>query len=338
MTSAMNIQMPKSKRQSNQLRLPSIQRVLELIKLLNEGGAVCINELLQHPYWELLSERTIRRDLGLINEVFPNFFHHIDAEQGCYKAITNEMFDNIVTPAKMALIAQTFDVAKRSQLYSNLNIDEKYIKLIEKQLELSEEHYIFKTKPLENRLADFEMFKKLEHCISYRKELEILFPVGDGAPKSIVVRPYKILFMNENFYLACERTDKKHHFARYRISRILNTKELGSGFKRYPDIEDFINEMQTPFAKYTPRFRNSLFSVVLEADASIIRYFKQKKYLTTQKLSTLENGNFLIEYRVTDEREVEGIIKRWSPLIKVIEPQRLKDKIYKDLQAYLDNN
>lgn len=323
---------------SNEKRLGSIQRVLDLIRRFNDGERLCINTLLDDPLWIDLSERTIRRDLGLINEVFPNLFQHIDGTSGCYKAITQDMFKNIVTPQEMALITQIFKVAEKHKLYDNLNISKEDKRLIEKQIKKSEEHYIFKSQPLEHKYSNLDTFKKLEHAINFQKEIKILFPMSSGETKRIQVRPYKILFMNANFYLASERTDKKGHFARYRISRIEEVEITNINFKKVRDIDEFIVVLQTPFATYQTPFRQHLISVVLEADITIFRYFKQKDYLPNQKLKKLENDKFQITYTVTNEREVESIIKRWIPLIEVIEPLSLKEKIHKDLTTYLQSH
>ena len=39
------------------------------------------------------------------------------------------------------------------------------------------------------------------------------------------------------------------------------------------------------------------------------------------------NGNLLISYQVTQEIEIEELIKKWFPYVKVVEPLSLKEKI-----------
>ena len=58
----------------------------------------------------------------------------------------------------------------------------------------------------------------------------------------------------------------------------------------------------------------------------------------TQRRSQEDNGNLLIKYRVTQEMEIEELIKRWIPFVKVVEPISLKDKIISDLIRYLNLN
>ncbi len=47
------------------------------------------------------------------------------------------------------------------------------------------------------------------------------------------------------------------------------------------------------------------------------------------------NGNLLISYQVTQEIEIEELIKRWLPYVKVVEPLSLKEKIEGELRGYL---
>ena len=107
-------------------------RVLELIKRFNNNEQVCISDLQYEDLWEGKSEKTIRRDLDIIKKVFPDTFHLIKGEQGCYKAVTNELFSNITSAENMSLLVQTFNIADRSNLFSDLNIDTADKSILEK--------------------------------------------------------------------------------------------------------------------------------------------------------------------------------------------------------------
>ncbi len=66
-------------------------------------------------------------------------------------------------------------------------------------------------------------------------------------------------------------------------------------------------------------------------------FFKAKKHLKSQEiLEENENGNLIISFKVTQDMEIEELIKKWIPFIKVIEPISLKEKIESDLIRYLD--
>ena len=74
----------------------------------------------------------------------------------------------------------------------------------------------------------------------------------------------------------------------------------------------------------------------MEIDSKKAYFFKSKNYLKSQQIEeTLPNGNLIVSYRVTQEMEVEELIKRWIPFVKVIKPPSLKQKIEDELREYL---
>lgn len=313
-------------------------RVLELIKRFNNNEKVCISQLQNESMWYGKTEKTIRRDLDIIKKIFPETFHLVRGEQGCYKAITNELFNNITSAENMSLLVQTFNIADRSNLFSDLNIETADKSILEKKIKESKNTYLFKSKPFENSSGDVILFKKLEQAIYHRKEIVI-----DYKALSMVeqrkVKPYKIVFMNENFYLACEVEHPKYQFSLFRISKIESLGLTGKSFHQNREIASFIKDMQTPMAKYTPNYKEHLVEVLVEVCVAKAHHFKAKKYLPSQKtVEEKEDGTLVLSFTVTQELEMMDIIKRWIPHMDVISPQSLKEKINKDLIEYLDNN
>ncbi len=311
-------------------------RVLELLKRFNNGQKVCIESLQNDILWGNKSEKTIRRDLDVIKKVFPHSFELIRGEKGCYKAITKKAFDQFLDKRNLSLLIQTFSIAQRSDLFKSLDIDASTKSIIEYKLKETKKLYEFKIKPFESKKNHYSMLKKLEKTIYHQKYISIKYMVKDRV-EEYEVKPYKIVFMNENFYLACEVEAYNFSFSLYRISKIKEIKESSKTFHKNREIEDFIKYMQTPFARYRAGFRNYLIEVVLEVDISKAFYFKSKKFLSSQQiLETKENGNLLISYQVTQEIEIEELIKRWFPYIRVIKPLSLKEKIETEIKKYLD--
>ena len=84
--------------------------------------------------------------------------------------------------------------------------------------------------------------------------------------------------MNENFYLACENTSEEFLFTIFRLSNIDKVNLHTKTFHINPDIESFIKQMQTPFAKYTPGFRQHQIDVVVEVAGLKAKFFKAKNF------------------------------------------------------------
>lgn len=316
-------------------------RVLELLKRFNNGDKVCLDTLQNDEMWDGKSEKTIRRDLDVIKEYFPESFELIrggHGERGCYKAVTKGVFDNLLKPELVSLLVQAFSIAQRSNMFENFDIDASDKRILESKIKEVSKCYAFKNKPFESKKDDMVLFKKLERAIQFQKYIVLEYPAKNNTFAHIEVKPYKIIFMNENFYLACEVDHEEYEFSMYRISKIKSITDTSKTYQKNPNIDDFINFMQTPFSLYSRDFRNHLIEVVLEIDRSKAFYFEAKNYLKSQSiLEKKENGNLLVSYKVTQLLELKELIHRWIPFVKVISPLALKEELHQELTEYLSH-
>ena len=311
-------------------------RVLELLKRFNNGEKISIKALSNEVLWYGKSEKTIRRDLDVIKEYFPDSFELVKGgESGCYKAITKNAFDNFINAEFMSLMVQMFNLANKSDLFDNFNLNENDKKILESKIKDSKKYYEFKNKPFETFKSDSVLLKELESKIKHQKYINIQYEVN-GKINKFEVKPYKIVFINENFYLACEIEHEILEFAMYRLSKIKSVEDTPKTFHKNIEIEDFIKDMQTPFSTYKRDYKKHLINVVLEVDKSKAFYFENKKYLKSQEVKKQDDGSLLLTFKVTQEMEIEELIKKWIPHVKVIEPLSLKDKIESDLKSYLN--
>ncbi len=330
------------------------KRVLELLKKFNNGEKICIdrlkqqaeadaNDFISNPWLNSknkpVSDKTIKRDLGVIEEYFPDSFERIrgiKGEKGCYKAITNKAFDNFMKPEIISLMIQTFNLANRSDLFDNFDLDNSDKKILESKIKNTNKLYEFKNKPFERKKDDTIIIKALEHAIKHQKYTQIKYDIN-GTINDFEVKPYKIVFINENFYIACEIETQKLEFAMYRLSKIKSVEDKSRTFYRNIEIDDFIKDMQTPFAIYRRDYKKYLINIVLEVDKQKAFFFKAKKHLKSQEtVEEKSDGTLVISYKVTQEKEVEELIKKWIPYIKVIQPISLKKKIKSELREYLN--
>lgn len=310
-------------------------RVLELLKRFNDGKKVCINSLRNEYLWEGKSERTIRRDLDLIKEFFPDSFEPIRGQKGCYKAITKSLFENFLNKESLAFLVQAFNIAQRSSFFNSLQIDENDKKIIKAKLEESKKCYEFITKPYESKKGDTKLFRDMERAIHHQLYCKIEYQEASGV-KIYEVKPYKIVFMSENFYLACENSDEKYPFTKFRVANIKNIEVSNKSFHKDQEIEDFIKSMQTPFSYFQRGYKQKMVDVLLEVHPNKAKYFEIKKFLPSQEIvEKKRTGALILSYKLTQEMEAEELIKKWIPYIKVIEPLSLKEKIESDLREYL---
>lgn len=308
----------------------STQRLMEILKDLENGKMLCLSELAARYD---TSERTIRRDFELIENVFGDIF--IKPQKGCFRIVNKQLLDNVLNSTELYMLKNILKLSDKSKLSLSQDIDDKVKEAILK--EDTNSPYVFKHKPYEEIYENKEKFKFLEHAIKFRKEITFTYN-NLNRVNIFTLKPYKIVFLSENFYLASEIELKNGtNVTISRIAFISDMVETGKIFNHNLDIMNFINYIHSPWATYKPNFRQHLKEVVVEVDKEQAKYFKLKKFFPTQKiLSEDENGKLTISYIVTSENEILGLVKQWIPHIKVIKPQSLINQIEQATRVYYE--
>ena len=295
----------------------SLYRTIEILKHLNEGKKLCVTRLAQE--YEV-SDRTIRRDFELIRELFGDF---MSKEGECYQAYKKVLLDEILHATDLmtlANIVNLFGVTQKESL-----ISEKTKALVEKSMSV----YDFKSRPFEH-MTNHEVIKKLEHAIKFRKTIKMRYKTERTNTQSLF-DPYRIVFLNENFYLVGINSSK--HTVEYRrISMIEEVSYTQKEFFIDREVASFFDKLQTPWATYD----KPEIVVKLRAEVSIRRYFLKKKYLPSQEVvHTFDNGDIEVHYTVTNFREIEELIIKWLPRIRIIAPRNLQKMISRILKEKL---
>ena len=296
----------------------SLYRTIEILKHLNEGKKLCVTRLAQE--YEV-SDRTIRRDFELIKELFGDF---MSKEGECYQAYKKVLLEEVLSATDLMTLANIVNLFGLTQKESL--ISEKTKALIDKSMSV----YEFKSRPFEG-MKNHDIVKKLEHAIKFNKVIRIRYRSERFIGESNF-NPYKILFLNENFYMVGENISK-NNFEFRRIAMIEKVAYKSKTFIPHADINNFIKTIQTPWAA----FGREEMVVKLRVNKSIRRYFIFKQYLESQKVTkNYENGDILVEFSITNIREIEELIIKWLPRIEIISPQRFKKQIQKTLKVKMN--
>jgi len=292
----------------------STYRVIEILKALNEGKILSIDTLASAYD---TSARSIRRDFELIKEIFGDIL--ISPQKGCYQAVGKTLLQDTLNSAELYMLKNILKLSDKSQLSLSKTVDDSVKKAIIKEEDNSP--YLFKNKPYEEIYEHKEKFRFLEHAITFRKEIRFTYSNMDKV-NVFTLKPYKIIFINENFYLVSEFQHKK-----VTLSRIAMISELcytGQSFIHNRDMMAFIYHMQSPWATYKENFKHELKEIIVQVPHEQAKYFKLKKFLPSQKiLSEDEEGFLTLSYTVSSQNEVITLIKQWIPHMKVIAPDSL---------------
>lgn len=282
--------------------------------MLNEGKNLCVTNL---AYSYEVSDRTIRRDFELIKELFGDF---MSKEGECYQAYKKALLEEVLSATDLMTLANIVNLFGVTQKESM--ISEKTQALIAQSMSV----YDFKSRPFEN-MRNSEVLKKLEHAIRFNKEIKVSYQNEHRHTKRHF-QPYKILFLNENFYLVGENVTR-HSFEFLRISMIVEVEYTKKSFHCHKDLEQFFKTLQTPWAVYGKED----VVVKLRVAQKIRRYFIFKKYLPSQEVvHTFENGDIEVHYTVSNLREMEELVIKWLPRIHIIAPRNLHRMIQKTLK------
>jgi len=295
----------------------SLYRTISILKRLNEAQKLCVSNLaLEYE----VSERTIRRDFELIRDIFGDF---ISKDGECYKAYNKMLLDDVLHATDLMTLANIVNLFGTTQKQSLITPHTK--ELIKRSMSV----YDFKSRPFEN-MQNLDILKKLEHAIKFQKEIKIRYTT-ERTTSHTLFWAYKILFLNENFYLVGVNASKDVVEYR-RITMIEDVTYTKKSFFKNSHIEEFFDSMQTPWASYS----NPKVDIRLRVDVSIRRFFIKKKYLPSQRIThTFDNGDIEVVYTVTNYKEVEELIIKWLPKVRIISPRNLNKMIKKVLAKKL---
>jgi len=311
-------------------KISSTKRVLEILNDLNNGKTLCIEAL---SYIYNTSTRSIRRDFELIKELYGDIL--ISTSKGCYSTVTKSLLADALTSTELYMLKNILQLSEESSLSLGKDIDKETRLSILKQ-DSVQNIYKFKHKPYEDIYTQKEKFKILEHAVKYRKEVKIIYNNGKRL-KPFVVSPYKIVFINENFYLASAR--EHYDYVLSRIALIEEVTFTGKQFLHNHNLLNFIEHIQTPWAVYSQDWQSSMIEVILQIPEKLAKYFRLKKFLPSQEIiSEDENGDITLRYMVTSVFEVDALIKQWIPYIKIIAPLELKETFLEVAKVYYANS
>ena len=205
-----------------------------------------------------------------------------------------------------------------------------FLKKIQKNYSLT---YMIKQPAFENIFGKKELISDIKNAIKNKRYVNIRY-FSDKEFVFEEVKILKIVYTDGNFYVATLTNDEINNgFKFLRLNFITQIELLKNSFQRVIEGEMFLKNFQTIFSNY----KIEPYEVILEVDSSIKRFFKQKKFLTSQAiLEEKENGNLIISYNITNDMEIFPLIRKWLPNIKIISPQSSKDKFIKELVDYIN--
>ena len=174
--------------------------------------------------------------------------------------------------------------------------------------------------PIAARLEKAIKQKRLVHC-RYKK---------DGNLYDIDIKPLKIANFQGFWYLIAldARNDILKKYLLRNISRV---RIDDAPFERAENVEELLAKAHSVW--FDPDAEP--FEVRLFIDGRVAKYFERKPILGQTIEGRDADGSLTVVVKITDAMEIVPLVKTWLPMIRVMDPDWLDEKIRGDIEAYL---
>ena len=222
---------------------------------------------------------------------------------------------------------------KDSLLFQDEGIERDLKKIVEEESEI----FVFKSKPFEilneQQQKIFSMLKRAVKNHQYKTihyKYDVLEILED-------VKCLKLLFIQENWYLAVEDKDGKFRLLRIAfIEQVLQSDRSTYQARKVEKYDAFYQSMQNAMSLEGAPLQKAIIVV----SPKVSKYFKSnmKSFFTSQRfIKENSDGSVEFELRYTQPIEILPFIKRWLPDLTIVSPQSLKDVLHKDLENAMKN-
>ncbi len=212
---------------------------------------------------------------------------------------------------------------------------------IEQNIKEDEGVFVFKSTPFES-LDDpvhQSIFSQLKKAVKNHEYRTIVYQ-KNKMEELKDLKCLKLVYMNNNWYLATENDAKQFRFLRLSfIQKIKYASEGRTTFQssRVEEHNTYFASLQNAMTLVGKPFERT----VLKASPRVALYFAEdmKPFFPSQEyIRTEEDGSVVFSIEYTQPLEVLPFIKQWQPDLTIVSPDKLKDQLVRELQQSLENH
>jgi len=314
---------------------PPLERMLRIHQALQSGKFPNASTLAREIE---VATKTIHRDIEFMRDRL-NLPIEFDPRRNGYH-YTEEVgaFPNIqITEGELfALIV----AEKALQQYRGTNFEKPLLSAIRKMeqslpdtisLNLADIEQTISFRTRAEPILNLEIFDVLAKAVSHRQQLELAYrKPGERQPEKRLIDPYHLANINGEWFLfAYDHTRKD--IRTFVPARIQSVQPTGKTFDR---LQKFSLEK---------RLRNSFgvrsgegeYAVVIQFNARVADYIREKKWHESQQLKELKGGGVELRLKLSSLVEIERWILSWGGDAKVLKPRELAEAVRKSAEAIL---
>ena len=278
-------------------------RLFTILERLSKHHKVCVKEL---ALFYDVDVKTLQNDFKTIREYFSD---NLIKKGDCYYLLSTDAFSELFSTdpqliKRLLRLLSTVDTV----LYDDFMAKNKV--LLEKLGYGSSPVYQIENSPYEKLNAhSVKLLETLEEAIVNRTYLTRHHKPNEKVHVFKECQVLKILYLEDNWYIALNTLGTAHtqhlngFFRLMRISFIEKLSPSNTEPKTFHGdnieklkVDNAFHLLQTPFSK----IQNQPYRVMVEVSAFASVYFRNKRYLKTQReIEKLENGATLFEFTLT---------------------------------------
>jgi len=279
------------------------------------------------------SQRTLYRYLQELSRSYDHIIEIENSKQATWRLvgisdILEEFLKNSDDIREFYLMAKDYD----PQIFTQL---EKTT--LKKLLNNEDSLFLFKNSIIEELKDEKfkELFEQLKYVIKKRIVIDISYTYDKNKYRE-ALKPIKLVFMNNNWYLATIYEEK------VKFVRVAFVDKLSFTSQRFKneDIKEYLSKLKNIQNAMT-LLDEKIQTATIKALPDVAKYFEpgMKKYFPSQKFVKKESdGSIIFTVDYTQPLEILPFIQRWLPDLTIIEPTSLKNELLKKLQIYINNN
>jgi predicted DNA-binding transcriptional regulator YafY len=292
-------------------------RMIDIVYKLSKYGSLDVNDLCQEYG---VGIRTLQKDVKELNLIFNDA---IIKKDGFYRFKDDFSIKNLpLKTDELKVLHSVLSIFDKENYFGEIG---EYLKERLLNENLNNPYYI--KQKIEDIAVYEEIHKTLANAIEKSYIVNILY-----CDEKIKVEPYKLANFDGFWYLLAKDFEK-NKLRTYMLSKIGNVEITYEKYIVKKERIEFLlkNHVQSSW------FEDGIsFEVKVKIYANIADYFKQKKFIKSQKiLNEYENGDILVSFKISHPEDIDNTIKSWLPDIEVLEPQWYKEQIEEELENYI---
>jgi len=220
-------------------------------------------------------------------------------------------------------------------------LDERDRHDIEKNIKEDEGVFVFKSTPFENMetAEQKKIFSQLKKAVKNHEYRTIVYD-KNKTEELKDLKCLKLVYMDNNWYLATENEEKKFRFLRLSFMKDVKYASEGKTTFQSARVEEqnrYFDKVQNANTLVGVNFKKA----ELKVSPKVAIYFKKsmKPFFPTQKyIQTEEDGSVVFSVEYTQPLEILPFVKKWQPDMSIISPVELKNALIEDLKKSIANH